>query len=64
MEDDIPKYPGAAVKKEAALAIHHDTPDLVKCKTEDGFVIKAEYWKYSSAADYAGFKGLVDIMII
>jgi hypothetical protein len=26
-----------------------------------GFVVEPEYWKYSSAIDYAGGKGLLDI---
>jgi hypothetical protein len=26
-----------------------------------GFVAEREYWKYSSAIDYAGGKGLLDI---
>ncbi len=28
---------------------------------EAGFVLEPEYWKYSSAADYAGRKGILDI---
>ncbi len=30
---------------------------------EAGFVIKAEEWKYSSAIDYYGGKGLLEIVM-
>ena len=29
-----------------------------------GYVDKARYWKYSSAVDYAGGKGMVDVVIL
>ena len=28
------------------------------------FVVEAYHWKYSSVVDYAGSKGLVDVIVI
>jgi len=36
----------------------HDNPVTA------GFVTEASHWKYSSAVDYSGGKGLVDIMYL
>ena len=43
---------------EQKLDYLHNNP------VESGFVTKPEDYKYSSAMDYAGIKGLVDIDII
>lgn len=37
------------------VAYVHESP------VEAGFVLEAEYWKYSSAVDYSGGKGLLEI---
>lgn len=37
------------------VAYVHENP------VEAGFVLEPEYWKYSSAVDYAGGKGLLEI---
>jgi putative transposase len=31
---------------------------------EAGFVNEAEHWKYSSAIDYCGGKGLLDVLFL
>ena len=40
---------------EQKLNYIHNNP------VEAGFVLDPEYWKYSSAIDYAGGKGLLEI---
>jgi hypothetical protein len=31
---------------------------------EAGFVVEAEHWKYSSAVNYSGRKGVLDILYL
>ena len=40
------------------VAYVHENP------VEAGFVLEAEYWKYSSAVDYSGSKGLLEIAFL
>ena len=44
--------------KLARKTIIHNNP------VEEGLVFKAEHYVYSSAIDYAGEKGLLDIVLI
>ena len=40
--------------------VYNDKP----CASYHGFVTKAEEWKYSSALDYYGGKGLLEIIML
>jgi hypothetical protein len=42
-------------------SVRHGIPTLERGNDQRGYVDEPEHWRYSSARNYAGRKGLVDV---